>query len=108
MSVFAAIVHWLRRLAASAPSVWDYDPVFRWVVIAASTALIALILRAMPRDPEPVSSAPSVSAGATLGSAAIATPPALPKIQPGQSLDAVTIKPGRADRFGMVPTTSRK
>jgi len=89
---------WLYRLAASMPSAWHYDRVFRWMVIGAGVSLSVFVLRLKdsaalrPTASAPASSVPA-SLGPTYGASAAGTPlappvpPGLPKIAPGRSLD---------------------
>ena len=56
MTAVAVTRTWLRRMAAAAPSAWQYDPVFRWAAIGAGIALAMLVLRLA--DPLPCTQAP--------------------------------------------------
>jgi hypothetical protein len=117
MSAVVTLRSWLYRLAASVPSAWHYDRVFRWMVIGAGVSLTVFVLRLMdPPAPRPIASAPTSSVPANLGSTYGATaaealpvhPPSLPKIAPGRPLDAVTITPAPTDGFGTVPSAGRE
>ena len=109
---------WLYRLAASVPSAWHYDRLFRWMVIGAGISLVVFVLPAqILRPAHPTASAPIAATPTRLGppygsSAAEAplAPPvtlAVPKIAPGRSLDSVTISPPPADGFGTAPPANR-
>jgi hypothetical protein len=115
MSAIITARSWLNRLAAAAPSAWHYDRVFRWSAIGAGVALAAFVLQLIDTT---TTHAPLVVPGssvpANLGPAygvpgAPPSPPvstALPKIDPGRSLDGVVIAPGpERERFGTVPPT---
>ena len=119
MSAVATLRAWLYRLAASVPSAWHYDRLFRWMVIGAGVSFVVFVFRAPdPAVPRPMSSAPiasvPVSLGPTHGAPDAGTPlapplpPALPNIAPGRSLDGVTVTPAPADSFGTVPPASRR
>jgi hypothetical protein len=108
---------WLRRMAEAAPSVWNYDPVFRWMTIGAGVALALFVLR-LAASPALQLSAPGlsvpVSLGPTYGTSAAGSPPlssvpaVLPKITPDRSLQGVTITPAPEDRFGTAPVANRQ
>ena len=117
MSAVATLRAWLYRLAASVPSAWHYDRLFRWMVIGAGVSFVVFVLR--PHDPatsRPIASAPlssvPASLGLTYGAPAAGTllapplPPALPDIVRGRSLDGVT--PAPADGFGTLPSAGRR
>jgi hypothetical protein len=118
MSAVATLRARLYRLAASVPSAWHYDRLFRWMVIGAGVSLIVFLFRPPnPAAPRPMSSAPissvSASLGSTYGAPAAGTPlasppPALPNIAPDRSLDGVTITPAPADGFGTLPSAGRR
>jgi hypothetical protein len=114
MNAVTTLRDWLYRLAASVPSAWHYDRLFRWMVIGAGVSLVVLVFR--PPNlaaPRPMSSVP-VRLGLTYGAPAAGTPLApplplaLPNIAPGRSLDGVTIIPAPADGFGTLPPASRR
>jgi hypothetical protein len=114
MSMVGMSRAWLRRMAAAAPSAWHYDPVFRWSAIGAGVALALFVLRLAdspaPRGSSPVpgTSVPT-SLGPSYGAAARSSPvppvsTAVPKIDPGRSLDGLVIAPApERERFGTVP-----
>ena len=118
MSTVATVCSCLYRLAASVPTAWHYDRLFRWMVIGAGVSLMVFVLR--PHNPatsRPTASAPlsSVPAGLrpTHDASAAGTPltppsPVLPNIAPGRSLDGVTITPAPADGFGTAPSAGRR
>jgi hypothetical protein len=117
MSAVATLRAKLYRLAASVPSAWHYDRLFRWMVIGAGVSLVIFVFRPPnPAAPRPMSSAPisSVQAspgqtnGAPPAGTPLAPPPALPNIAPGRSLDGVTITPAPADGFGTLPSAGRR
>jgi hypothetical protein len=119
MSSAITLRSWLYRLAASVPSAWQYDRLFRWMVIGAGISLTAFVLRPKdPATPRPTASAPTSSVPANLrptyGASAAGTPlapsvpPALPKIAPGRSLDGVTVTPAPTDGFGTVSSAGRR
>ena len=108
---------WLHRLAASVPSAWHYDRLFRWMVIGAGISLVVFVCRPDPAARYPTASAPIAATPTRLGppygsspaEAPLAPPVTLaaPKITPGRSLDSVTISPPPADDFGTVPPTNK-
>ena len=119
MSAVATLRAWLYRLAASVPSAWHYDRLFRWMVIGAGVSFVAFVFRPPnPATPRPMSSAPisSIPAGlgTTYGTPAAGTPLApllplaLPNIAPGRSLGSVTIAPAPVDTFGAAPPAARR
>ena len=119
MSAVATLRAWLYRLAASVPSAWHYDRLFRWMVIGAGVSFVVFVFRPPnPAAPRPMSSAPissvPVRLGPTYGAPAAGTPlapplhPALPNIAPGRSLDGVTIAPAPVDSFGAAPPAARR
>jgi hypothetical protein len=113
MNKVAAAHAWLRRLAAAAPSALHYDPLFRWSAIGAGVALAAFVLqlfdttatqapRAVPGSSVPANLGPAYGIPGAPPSAPVST--ALPKIDPGRSLDGVVIAPApERERFGTVP-----
>jgi hypothetical protein len=119
MNTAVTIRSWLYRLAASVPSAWHYDRLFRWMVIGAGVSLAVCVLRPKdPATPRPTVSAPISSVPASLGpthdASAAGTPlgppmaPALPKIAPGRSLDGVIVTPAPTDGFGTVPSAGHR
>ena len=105
MSAVATVRSWLYRLAASVPTAWHYDRLFRWMVIGAGVSLMVFVLR--PHNPatsRPTASVP-LSMPASLGPTYDAP---LPNIAPGRSLDSVTITPAPADGFGTTPSAGRR
>jgi hypothetical protein len=115
MIAVAAARVWLRRMAAAAPSAWHYDPVFRWSAIGAGAALALFVLRlADSSTPRGTSSVPAATAPAAPGSLAppgyrATSPPVVPKIAPGRSLDGVTVMPApERDSFGTISPTTRR
>jgi hypothetical protein len=112
--VIAVAASWLRRLLTAAPMAWRTDRIFRWASVGAALGLLMAILRLFEPD-APLSIAaippPSLPAPAELGSnyrpattnALVAPTPAMPRIEPGRSLDSVTITPTPPDRFGTLP-----
>jgi hypothetical protein len=117
MNAVATLRAWLYRLAASVPSAWHYDRLFRWMVIGAGVSFAVLVFRPPnPAAPRPMSSAPISSVSASLGptygapatSLAPPLPPALPHIAPDRSLDGVAITPAPADGFGTLPSAGRR
>jgi hypothetical protein len=113
MSMIATSRAWLRRMAAAAPSAWHYDRVFRWSAIGAGVTLAAFVLQLINNTtPHATPAVPGSSVPADLGPAygvpgSLPSPPkstALPKIEPGRSLDGVVIAPAtERERFGTVP-----
>jgi hypothetical protein len=113
MSRAATSRAWLRRMTAAAPSAWHYDRVVRWSAIGAGVALAAFVLQRIDATAThaplvvPGSSVPA-NLGPTYGvPGSPPSPPkstALPKIDPGRSLDGVVIAPApEPERFGTVP-----
>ncbi len=113
MNVVATSRAWLRRMTAAAPSAWHYDRVFRWSAIGAGVALAAFVLQLIDATTThaplavPGSSVPA-NLGPTYGvTGSPPSPPkstALPKIEPGRSLDGVVIAPApERERLGTVP-----
>lgn len=113
MSMVATTRAWLRRMAAAAPSAWHYDRVFRWSAIGAGITLAAFILQlidatathaplVVPGSSVPANLGPAYGVPGSPPSPPVST--ALPKIDPGRSLDGVVIAPApERERFGTVP-----
>ena len=113
MTTVAAARSWLRRMAAAASSAWHYDRVFRWSAIGAGVALAAFVLQridntathapaAIPGSSVPANLGPAYGAPDSPPSPPVST--ALPKIDPGRSLNGVVIAPApERERFGTVP-----
>jgi hypothetical protein len=119
MSAVATVRSWLYRLAASAPTAWHYDRLFRWMVIGAGISLTVFVLRphdlatsrpiaSVPLPSVPAGLAPTHDASAARTPLAPPLPPALPNIAPGRSLDGVTITPAPADGFGTAPSAGHR
>ena len=113
MSAAAVARSWLRRMTAAAPSAWHYDRVFRWSAIGAGVALAAFVLQlidattthaplVVPGSSVPANLGPAYGVPDSPPSAPVST--ALPKIDPGRSLNGVVIAPApEPERFGTVP-----
>jgi len=113
MSMIATSRAWLRRMTAAAPSAWHYDRVFRWSAIGAGIALAAFVLQLLdvtathaplvvPGTNVPANLGPAYGVSGSPPSPPVST--ALPKIDPGRSLDGVAIAPApERERFGTVP-----